>query len=120
MAGSVKFIEHKGTRILLIVFARCEMEEIVAVVREGKKLIAAEPANSVLTLTDVTDARTNSAITRVLKEFTVHNKPYVKAGAVVGLDGLKKLIFDAVVAFSGRNLAAHDDIGKAKDWLAGQ
>ena len=120
MAGSVKFIEHKGKRILLIDFSRCEMEEIVTVVREGKKLIAAEPHNSVLTLTLVTDARTNSAVTRVMMEFTAHNKPYVKAGTVVGLDGLKLLMFKAVTAFSGRNLAAHEDLEQAREWLVGQ
>jgi hypothetical protein len=120
MAGSIGCVEYKGKRILSIDFTGCEMEEIVAVVQEGKKLIAAEPPNSVLTLTIVTGARTNSAVTRVMKEFTLHNKPYVKAGAVVGLDGLKSVIFDAVMKFSGRNLTAHEDIEKAKEWLIGQ
>ena len=53
-----------------------------------------------------------------LKQFTAHNKPYVKAGAVVGVTGLKRIIFSAVVTFSRRNLEAFDDVEQAKHWLA--
>ncbi len=120
MAGSVQFIEHKGRKILLIDFARCELEEIVDIIQKGKKLISAEPAGSLLTLTNVTETRNNSAVVRVMKEFTTFNKPFVKAGAVVGLDGLKKVVFEAIMKFSGRNLSVHEDIEQAKDWLTHQ
>ena len=120
MAGSAKFIEYNGTRILMFDFAQCELEEMVPVIREGKQLIAAEPEKSVLTLTDVTGARNNSAAARVMKELAAYNKPYVKAAAVVGLDGLKRIALEAVARFSGRNLTAFDDIEKAMVWLAQQ
>jgi hypothetical protein len=55
-----------------------------------------------------------------LKEFTRHNKPYVIAAAVVGITGLKQIIYNAVLKFSGRNLVAFDSVDRAKDWLAGQ
>jgi len=76
-----------------------------------------EPPNSVLTLTDVTDAKYNLEVIEALIEFTKGNKPFVKAGGVVGLDSLKKAIYNSVMHFSGRNLLAFDDIEKAKDWL---
>ncbi len=120
MAGSVRFIEHKAKKILMIDFAGCELDEIVSIVQEGKRLIAAEPPKSVLTLTNVTETRNNSAVARVMKDFTAHNKPYVKAGAVVGLDGLKKVVFEAVMKFSGRNLAVYEHVEEAKDWLVEQ
>jgi hypothetical protein len=41
----------------------------------------------------------------------------VKAAAVVGITGLKKIIFGAVMAFSKRNLASFDNVEQAKRWL---
>jgi hypothetical protein len=59
----------------------------------------------VLTLTDVTDTK---------------NKPHVIAGAVAGVTGLKKVIYNTIVAVTGRKMATFDTIGQARDWLAGQ
>ena len=52
-----------------------------------------------------------------MKQFSAHNKPYVKAAAVVGITGLKKIIFGAVMAFSRRNLESFEDMEQAKRWL---
>ena len=120
MAGNVKFIEHAGKRILMIDFSRCELDEIVTIVHEGKKLIATEAKNSVLTLTDVTNTRNNAAVVRVLKEYTTYNRPFVKAGAVVGLDGLKKVVFEAIMKFSRREFFVAQSIERAKEWLVKQ
>jgi hypothetical protein len=116
----VAFIDHQGTKILSLDFTGCELEQIVVVVQEAKRVIAAEPKNSLLTLTNVADAHTNAAVTLVMKEFTAHNKPFVKAAAVIGLDGFRRFVFEAVIKFSGRNLVVFDDLEKAKDWLAEQ
>lgn len=120
MAGNARFIEHKNKRILLIDFSRCELEEIVSIIREAKKLISMEPPASVLTLTNVTGTHNNAAVVRVMKDFTTFNRPYVKAAAVVGIEGLTKIVFDAILKFSGRTLVAHEDVDKAKDWLVEQ
>lgn len=118
--GGARFIEHEGKRILYIDFAGVEFEDLVGVIRECKKLIAKEPLGSVLTLTNVAGARVNPMTSKVLKEFTTFNKPYVKAGAVIGATGLLKLEFDVVMKFSGRVLARFDDVDKAKAWLITQ
>jgi len=120
MPGQVGFIEHKNKRILYIDFSNCELEDIVSIIGQSKQFISKESQGTVLTLTNVTDARNNAAVVRVLKEFTTFNRPFVKAGAVVGIDGLKKAVFEAIVKFSGRKLAVHEDVEKAKDWLVEQ
>ncbi len=118
--GNVKFIEHKGIEILRIDLSHCEMEEIVPILNSAKKLISGRPLKSVLTLTNVTDARYTPALDRTMKEFVVHNKPFVSAGAVVGVEGLRKLIYEAVIKFSGRALHLAADEENAKDWLTQQ
>jgi hypothetical protein len=119
MSG-VRFIEHRDKRILHIDFGGCELDEFVGIIKESKKLIAKEPHASVLTLTNVAGAHVNPMASKVLKEFTTFNKPYVKAGAVLGASGLLKLEFDIVTKFSGRNLARFDNPEEAKNWLVSQ
>jgi hypothetical protein len=68
----------------------------------------------------VTDTRYNRDVIHALKEFANGNKPFVRAGAVIGIDGLKKIVYDAVMKFTGRNLPAFDDVEEAKDWLVEQ
>jgi len=38
--------------------------------------------------------------------------------AIIGITGIRKILFDAVTRFSGQNATLFDDIETAKDWLA--
>ena len=114
----VKFIKHNAKEILFLDFSNSMPHEILQTIDDAKRMISARPEGSILTLTDVTNARFNDAVSDGLKQFTAHNRPYVKAGAVVGVTGLKRIIFAAVITFSRRNLEAFDDIELAKQWLA--
>ena len=113
----VKFIKHSGREILSLDFSGCTAVEVLPVIDEAKKAIRTRPEGSVLTLTNVTDMRFNENVAQHMKEFTAHNKPYVKAAAVIGVLGIKKILFDAAMMFSRRRLYAFDDVLEAMDWL---
>jgi hypothetical protein len=57
----------------------------------------------------------------VVKEFTKHNEPYMKITALIGVEGIKKVIYDAVLLFTKRkNLILKNSKEEALDWLAEQ
>ncbi len=116
----VKFINHSGKEILLLDFSGTKPHEAVAIIERAKGIIGSRPENSLLTLTDVTDIHFNNELSQQMKEFTAHNKPYVRAAAVVGVTGLKRIIYNAVIAFSRRNITTFDDRDRAAQWLADQ
>ncbi len=116
----VRFLSHGAKRILLLDFSNCTSQEILQTIETARAAIRKQPTHSVLTLTDVTNAQYDRTVTEALKQFAKHNTPYVKAGAVVGLDGLKKIIYKAVMTFSGRNLQIFDTRQQAERWLASQ
>jgi hypothetical protein len=116
----VQFIQHKGKKILHLNFADCKADEVLAVIEQAKATIKTQVPQSVFTLTDVTNTAFNSTVSDAMKDFVMHNKPYVVASAVVGVTGLKQIIFNAVMRFSGRKLTAFDNVVEAKDWLAGR
>ncbi len=117
MEERIRLIQYEGKNILHLDFSNCKAEEILNTITRAKKVIATYPEKSLLTLTDVTDARFNDTVTQEMKVFTAHNRPYVRAGAVVGVTGLKRIIFQAVIAFSGRKLSTFDSVEQAKQWL---
>lgn len=116
----VRSIRHKSVEILWIDWSNATADEILQAIETAKRLIASRPERSVRTLTTVGGARMERRITDALKEYVAHNKPYVLAGAVVGLNDLKTVIFNFVNRTTGRSLRAMGSIDEAKDWLAQQ
>lgn len=116
-----KFIQHQGKDIFLIDLSEIHEEaEALAVVAEARRIVTSRPAGSVLTLTYVKGGRFTRDVVTALKEMVAANKPYVKAGAVVGMSGLQRAIYIAVTQFSGRRLELCDSIEAAKDYLVAQ
>jgi len=116
----IQVIDYKGKEIIYLDFSDCNINEVFEIIEMAKKIIRVQPLNSVLTLTNVSGTKYNREVIQAMKEFANDNKPFVKAGAVIGIDGLKRIVYDAITRFSERNLPAFDDNEKAKDWLIRQ
>lgn len=114
----VKFIQHKGAEILYLDFSGCQVTEVFPLIALAKTVIESRPLQSLLTLTNVIDTRQNDAVNQQVKIFTAHNKPYVKAAAIVGVEGLKKILLDTIVRISKREIRPFETVEQAKDWLA--
>jgi len=112
MIKELQFIEYQGKKIVLFDFSNCQRtEEIVPMIEEAKEWFQGIEYNSVLTLTDVTNAHYDTEILNVLKEFTLHNKPYVKAGAIVGIT--RPLMKMAYSRFQPKLILGRCLVGKA-------
>ena len=95
-------------------------EEITELIEFSKKQIRTQPPNSLYTLTTIANMHFNNEIRDLFTDFVKGNKPYVKAGSVVGISGMQTIVYNAVMRISGRNLKALGTIEQAKDWLASQ
>jgi len=71
-------------------------------ISEVKPKIAKHPEQSLYTITNIDDIRFDSNSKKIAAEYLEHNKPYVKCGVVIGLDGVKKLLVSAIAKISGR------------------
>jgi hypothetical protein len=121
--GFCQVIEYQGKKIVEIDFQNYtfkDVDEIQAIMKEAQKIIGAEPEKSVITLTNCIGLRFSPEIIELFNRFTEHNKPYVKFGAVLGIIGLQKLAYNAVMKFSGRNIPIFTDRQEALDWLVQQ
>ena len=116
-----RFIEHNGKRILLLDFAGVrDPDEAIREVRNAMEVVARQPKKSLLVMTLVRDARYNAAVLQAMKELASHNEPYVRHSAVVGMSGLHRIAYQAVILFSKRSIKTFDQEAEALEWLVSQ
>jgi len=115
------WIEHKGKRVFNIDFTNSNINDINNTIEIAKPMISREPMNSILCLVDTTGSRFSTEVSESMKKFSLHNKPYMKMTALVGIEGLQKVILNGVILFTGRkNLITKNTREEALDWLVTQ
>lgn len=120
MMERAKYIKHQGKQILLYDFSALGAEDALQLMDYCPNLSRNMPPQSIYTLTNVTGLNFNEQLTEGFKALALHNKPYVIAGAVVGVVAWKKVFYLAALRVSGRkNLNLFDNEEQAKAWLAG-
>lgn len=80
-------------------------------------VICQQLEGSVLCLVDIRDSVGSSEVVAIMKNSAKRTKPYIRKMAVVGVTGVKRILADAVVRFSGRDLVFFDDMQSAQEWL---
>lgn len=118
----VRFLEHEGVRIVLLDFEGIKDPEVgVAMAATAKAFFARlKPDGTNLSLTDVRDTRYDKRVVDAFKDLTVHNKPYVRAAAVVTNSVIHKAAIALVALFSGRRLQVFESREPAIDYLVAE
>jgi hypothetical protein len=120
MEERIRLIQHGGKSVILVDANKCTAEEATKVFVDERAVVAACAPKSALTLTDVTDTMFDNATIDAIKETIRLNGPHVRAAAVVGVLGLKKIILTALTTLTGRSLKLFDTREEALDWLVKQ
>lgn len=113
------FTTHKGVRICVLDFSNIGSEtEALRAIDDARTIIGKERQASVYTLTDVTGSRVTGTLRNALHALTKANKPYVVAGAVVGVTAIQAVILRGIVQVTGRRLVAKHTRAEAMEWLS--
>lgn len=115
-----RFLEHGAMRVILLDFTDIsDPARALAVIGEAREFIARlQPDGTQYTLTDVRRSHYNKEIIEALKELTAHNRPFVRAAAVVSDSALQRAAISMVALISRRRLATFDTREAALDYLA--
>lgn len=116
--ASASFVHHRGKQIFHIDFRGADIATARRIIREAGTAIQAQPPRSAAVLTDITDAHWDDTVKDELKQLAKANAPYVRASAIVGVTGIRSIIFSAIARFSGREFKLFDSAEAARDWLA--
>ena len=117
----VTYIEFGGKNILIEDFSGLRPGgEFRSIIEAAAAIIRSQPPKSVLALVDVSDSTFNAESIETLKRYTTENEPFIRAAAVVGIEGLQRVALLAVSKFSGRTFGSFKDRPSALDWLIAQ
>jgi hypothetical protein len=118
----VSVIDHKGRKVILLDFSGVtQPADWAAAVADTRRLFATLPPDrSALTLTDVSGTRYNRDTVDALKELTVANTAFVKAGAVVNTSVMHRAIIGMIALFARRKFEVFETRAQALDWLVAQ
>ena len=96
-------------------------EDFKKITDSAARIIAGHPKNSLYTITNIEGLKFDTRIREIALEYLKSNKPYTKYGAVVGMDGIKKIMLTNVFKLSGRkNMFFALSIDHAIEWLLKQ
>ena len=96
-------------------------DEFEALIEEAKQVIESYDEGSVYTITNIEKVKFDTKTKDIVAEWMSHNKPYVKYGVVIGMDGIKKIMVNAIFTLSGRkNMTSTSTKEQAIEWLLKQ
>ena len=78
-------------------------EEFTRAINEMELAIAQYPEQSLYTITNIENVRFDTESKEIVARHMKLNKPYVKYGAVIGLDGIKKTMINTLLKLSERD-----------------
>ena len=117
MTDRIRFITHRGKRILLVDLSCSSAEIVEKVLRELPEIVTKQPRGSVLIFTDFSASTFDTEAMRVMKESAVFDKPYVKKSAWIGGGSLPEGFSEDLRKFSRREFASFASREEALQWL---
>jgi hypothetical protein len=113
----VDIVEYAGKEIVKADLSSLGEGEAVKIMQEAVDVVITLPKNSVLFLIDVQDVSYSRETVVGIKHFSMTTSPYIKATAVIGMDGLKQAILNTVRFLTLHEIKTFDSEQDAKDWL---
>ena len=108
----ITFLTHQGKQILYHNFTKADPADWQSVINASKNIIKNQKEHSVLALTNVADAQVDETVQKEISSWLSFNKPFIKASAIIGVTGFRKLILNTVTKLSGRKINKEKNLKK--------
>jgi hypothetical protein len=93
-----------GKNIIYIDFSQVKTaEEYSTAIEKIERAIASYPEKSLYTITNMANTRIDTFSKDTFIKYAEHNKPYVKKGVLIGLDGVTKMMVNGIIKNAGRD-----------------
>jgi hypothetical protein len=117
MEERIRFITHRGHRVLLVDVSHCSATELARLARLVPASTVTEPPGSVLLLADFSGSEFDKTTIEALKQATVFDRPHLKRSAWVGVETLPHVFYENLKSFSRRDLPTFKTREEALEWL---
>src|SRR5262249_32328522 len=117
MEERIRYIAHRGHRVLLVDLSHCSAAELARIARLVPASTVTEPPCSVLLLADFTGSEFDKTTIEVLKRATVFDRPHLKRSAWLVVETLPHVYYENIKSFSRRDLPTFKTREEALEWL---
>ncbi len=113
-----EIIYYKGNSVVYLDFSGMRNnDEIIQLEDEGSAYIRKQPLGTVLTLTNMDGMYFNNQLKSYFEGIVKLNAPHVKRGAVIGMNGLISIMYNAFLAVTGRSIKSFRSKEDALEYL---
>ena len=100
----VEEFEREGKSFIYIDLSNIkENEEFEKLTKLIEPTVSKYSKQSLYTITNIENVRIDTESKKFIARYLEHNKPYVKYGAIIGLDGIKKIMVSTMLKLSRRS-----------------
>jgi len=93
-----------GKNIIYIDFSNTVTDnDFNVIIEQVKQVMPKYAEKSVCTITNMENVRFDSYIKDIFLKYVEFNKPYVKYGVAIGMDGIKKKMIEGILKLGGRS-----------------
>ncbi|MGA9639824.1 MAG: STAS/SEC14 domain-containing protein [Terriglobales bacterium] len=117
MDDRIRFIEHKGTRILLLDFSQATAPQMQLLLEYVRATVGKQGRESVIILADYEGAEVDHAVAMKIKEVLTLDRPFVKKAAWVGAEHIPHAFMENFHTFSQREIVTFKTREEALEWL---
>jgi hypothetical protein len=116
----IELFDFEGKRFIYYDISRFknnfQFKEFIAY---AKTIIQQSPEQSLFSITNVEGVIYDTETKLIVAVWMDFNRPYIKFGAVIGLDGIKRIMVNSILKISGRNnMKFFRSKDEATQWLA--
>ena len=120
MDDRIRFIEHKGKRVLLLDFSHATAHQMQLLLAYVRTIVAREGPRSVLILANYEGAEVDHEVATKIKEVLTLDRPFVKKTAWIGAEHIPHAFMENFHTFSRREIVTFKTREEALDWLVGE
>ena len=114
----VSVVPRGAAQVFVVDFSQCEPGTFAPIVREAQQTLCRLPLRSARVVTVFQDVRFDLGTVKEMKDYASTVMPHLRRCALVGIDGMKKVVFGGIKPLFSIPLQLFDDVEAAKAWAA--
>ncbi len=107
-----------AAQVFVVDFSHCDPGQYAPVVQEAQHALCRQPLKSVRVVTVFQDVRFDLGTVKEMKDYASTVMPHIKRCALVGIDGMKKVVFGGIKPLFTIPFELFDDLESARAWAA--
>ena len=115
-----RWVDRSGTRVYVVDYTGlASQQDVVSLIWSSAREIQSQPEGSVRVLMLVQGVYFDQTVAQAIRQAGLQNQPYLKGVAVVGLEGIVKVVHRTMSLLMRQTIPVFDREDEAMSWLVG-